>query len=82
MLLSYALDGGRDRHGMDDLAERHLGHTCMTFTQAMGHAPGAEETDKTFAAMPLDKATEYAAEDADVTLRLWMALKPRLAAER
>ena len=82
MLLSYALDGGRGQHGMDALAERHLGHTCMTFAQAMGHAPGAKKSDKTFAAMPLDKATEYAAEDADVTMRLWMALKPRLAAER
>ena len=82
MLLSYALDGGRGQHGMDALAERHLGHACMTFAQAMGHAPGAKKSDKTFAAMPLDKATEYAAEDADVTLRLWMALKPRLAAER
>jgi DNA polymerase-1 len=82
MLLSYALDGGRGQHGMDALAERHLGHVCMTFAQAMGHAPGAKKSDKTFAAMPLDKATEYAAEDADVTMRLWMALKPRLAAER
>jgi DNA polymerase-1 len=81
MLLSYALDGGRGQHGMDALAERHLGHMCMTFAQAMGHAPGAKKSDKTFAAMPLDKATEYAAEDADVTMRLWMALKPRLAAE-
>ena len=82
MLLSYVLDGGRNAHGMDTLAERHLGHTCMSFSQAMGHAPGAKKSEKTFAAMPLDKATEYAAEDADVTLRLWMALKPRLAAER
>jgi len=82
MLLSYALDAGRGQHGMDALAERHLGHMCMTFAQAMGHAPGAKKSDKTFAAMPLDKATEYAAEDADVTMRLWMVLKPRLAAER
>jgi DNA polymerase-1 len=82
MLLSYVLDGGRNAHGMDTLAERHLGHSCMTFAQAIGHAPGARKSEKTFAAMPLDKATEYAAEDADVTLRLWMVLKPRLAAER
>ena len=46
------------------------------------HAVGAKKSDKTFAGVPIDKATEYAAEDADVTLRLWMALKPRLAAER
>jgi len=81
MLLSYVLDGGRNAHGMDTLAERHLGHTCMSFSQAMGHAPGAKKSEKTFAAMPLDKATEYAAEDADVTLRLWKALKARLPAE-
>ncbi len=82
MLLSYALDGGRGQHGMDALAERHLGHTCLSFPQVLEHAPGAKKSDKTFAQVPLDKATEYAAEDADVTLRLWMVLKPRLAAER
>ena len=81
MLLSYALDGGRGAHGMDTLAERHLKHTCMPFTQVLEHAPGARKSDKTFGQVPLDKATEYAGEDADVTLRLWMTLKPRLAAE-
>src|SRR4030095_8161177 len=80
LLLSYALDGGRGNHGMDELAERHLGHTCIPFTQVLDHAPGAKKSDKTFAQVPLDKATEYAAEDADVTLGL--ALKPALAAER
>ncbi len=82
MLLSYALDAGRGQHGMDTLSERHLGHTCIPFTQVLDHAPGAKKSDKTFAQVPLEKATEYAAEDADVTLRLWHALKPRLAAER
>ena len=82
MLLSYALDGGRGSHGMDALSERHLGHVCITFDQAIAHAPGTKKADKTFAGVPIDKATEYAAEDADVTLRLWMALKPRLPAER
>ena len=81
LLLSYALDGGRSQHGMDALSERHLGHTCMTFEQVLQHAPGAKKSDKTFGQVPLDKATEYAAEDADVTLRLWMVLKPRLVAE-
>ena len=60
MLLSYALDAGRGQHGMDALAERHLGHTCMPFTQVLEHAPGAKKSDKTFAQVPLDKATEYA----------------------
>ncbi|MGQ0671661.1 MAG: DNA polymerase I [Hyphomicrobium sp.] len=82
MLLSYVLDGGRGGHGMDDLSERHLGHTCISFDQALEHAPGAKKSEKTFAQIPIAKATEYAAEDADVTLRLWLKLKPRLAAER
>jgi DNA polymerase-1 len=82
MLMSYALDGGRGSHGMDALSERHLGHQCIAFDQVIAHAPGAKKAERTFAGVPIDKATEYAAEDADVTLRLWMALKPRLAAER
>lgn len=82
MLISYALDGGRSQHGMDALAEKHLQHTCMTFEQAVAFAPGTKKSGKTFGQVPFDKATEYAAEDADVTLRLWLMLKPRLAAER
>jgi DNA polymerase I len=83
LLLSYALDAGANStHGMDALAERHLGHVCISFEQVLQHAPGAKKSDKTFGQVPLDKATEYAAEDADVTLRLWMILKARLAAER
>jgi DNA polymerase I len=82
LLLSYALDGGRGNHGMDALAERHLGHACIAFSEVLQHAPGARKSDKTFAQVPLDKATAYAGEDADVTLRLWLVLKPRLTAER
>jgi DNA polymerase-1 len=81
MLMSYALDGGRWSHGMDDLAERHLRHTCMPFDQVIQYAPGAKRSDKTFGQVPFDKATEYEAEDADVTLRLWLLLKSRLVAE-
>ena len=81
MLISYALDGGKGSHGMDALSERHLGHVCISFDQVIAHAPGAKKSDKTFAGVPIDKATEYAAEDADVTLRLWLALKSRLPAE-
>ena len=80
MLLSYALDAGKGNHGMDDLAMRHLGHACISFDQVMAHVPG-KKSEKSFAEVAIDKATEYAAEDADVTLRLWMMLKPRLAAE-
>ncbi len=82
MLLSYVLDGGRGGHGMDDLSERHLAHTCIPFSSVIEHAPGAKKSEKTFAGVPIAKATEYAAEDADITLRLWMKLKPRLTAER
>ncbi len=81
MHLSYVLDAGRGGHGMDELAERHLKHTCIPFAKVIEHAAGAKKSDKTFAGVPIDKATEYAAEDADVTLRLWQVLKPRLAAE-
>ena len=81
MLMSYALDGGKGSHGMDELAMRHLGHACVSFEHVMAHVPG-KKSERTFAQVPVDKATEYAAEDADVTLRLWMMLKPRLAVER
>jgi DNA polymerase I len=82
MLLSYVLDGGRGGHGMDDLSERHLAHTCIPFSNVIESAPGAKKSEKTFAGVPIAKATEYAAEDADITLRLWTKLKPRLPAER
>ncbi len=82
MLMSYVLDAGRGSHGMDALAERHLGHACIPFSKVIEHAPGKKKADKTFAGVPIDKATEYAGEDADITLRLWQVLKPRLVAER
>jgi len=83
MLISYALDAGKGLQGMDALSERHLGHTPLAFTQVIEFAPAAKKkSDRTFAGVPIDKATEYAAEDADVALRLWLALKPRLVAER
>ena len=77
MLLSYSLDAGRGGHGMDELAKRHLGHSCISFKEVAGTG----KSQVTFDKVPLDKATEYAAEDADVTLRLWQLLKPRLAGE-
>ncbi len=82
MLISYVLDGGRGGHSIDDLAVRHLGHSSQTFDQIIEHAAGAKKSAKMFSAVPIDKATAYAAEDADVALRLWLKLKPRLAAER
>ncbi len=82
LLLSYALDGGRGNHGIDDLSIRHLGHTCIPYSKVIELSPGSKKAGRTFAGVPIDKAAEYAAEDADVTLRLWLVLKPRLAAER
>ena len=80
MLLSYALDSGttNEGHGMDALSERWLGHKPIAFASVAGSG----KTFVGFARVPLDKATQYAAEDADVTLRLWRTLKPRLVAER
>jgi len=81
LLISYVLDCGRWGHGMDTLSERHLGYTPIPFERVLELAPG-KKGDKNFAQVPIEKAAEYAAEDADVTLRLWMKLKPRLVAER
>ena len=77
LLLSYVIDAGRGNHGMDDLAERWLGHKCISYKELTGSGRSAI----TFDQVDLDKATCYAAEDADVTLRLWQVLKPRLAAD-
>ncbi|MFG1430492.1 DNA polymerase I [Xanthobacter sp. V2C-8] len=75
--ISYALDAGLNGHGMDELSERHLGHTPIAFTEVAGKGKARVTFDK----VALEPATRYAAEDADVTLRLWLALKPRLVAE-
>ncbi len=77
MLLSYALDAGKGGNGMDELSQRWLNHTPIPFKEVCGSGKSQISFDK----VPLDKATAYAAEDADVTLRLWKILKPRLAAE-
>ncbi|MEO3997416.1 DNA polymerase I [Mesorhizobium sp. CAU 1732] len=75
MLISYVLDAGVfGGHGMDALSERWLGHTPIAFKDVCGSG----KTLITFDLVDLDKATAYAAEDADVTLRLWRVLKPRL----
>lgn len=77
MLLSYALDSGTGTHGMDALAERWLGHTTIPYKDVAGTGKAAV----TFDNVPVERAIAYAAEDADVTLRLWKVLKPRLAAD-
>ena len=77
MLLSYVLDAGRNRHNLDDLAFRHLGHETIKFSDVAGSG----KNRISFAEVGLDAALDYAAEDADITLRLHRALKPRLAAD-
>ncbi|MCX8995637.1 DNA polymerase I [Rhizobiaceae bacterium BDR2-2] len=77
MLLSYVLEAGTGSHGMDALSERWLGHTPIAYKEVAGSGKGAV----TFDMVEIARATAYAAEDADVTLRLWHVLKPRLIAE-
>ncbi|RZJ97870.1 MAG: DNA polymerase I [Novosphingobium sp.] len=83
MIVSFALDAGRSEegigggHGMDELATRHLSHTTLTFKDICGS--GKKQIP--FGEVPLDRATRYAAEDADVTWRLHRLLRPRLADE-
>jgi DNA polymerase-1 len=77
MLISYVLDAGTGGHGMDPLSERWLGHTPIAYKDVAGSGKSAV----TFDMVDIDRATAYAAEDADVTLRLWQVLKPRLAGE-
>jgi len=77
MLISYVLDGGSHTHGMDELSKRWLGHEPIPFKAVTGTG----KAQKSFKHVELVPATRYAAEDADVTLRLWRVLKPRLAAE-
>jgi len=78
MLLSYVLDGGSHGHGMDELAELHLSHKTIKYSDVCGSGKNAITFDR----VPLDKALDYAAEDADVTWRLHALLKPRLVPER
>ena len=77
MLMSYVLESGDVGHGMDELAQRHLSHKCIAFKDVAGSG----KSMITFDRVPIPAATHYAAEDADVTLRLWLLLKPRLAAQ-
>lgn len=78
MLMSYALDSGLGAQGLDELSRRHLGHAPITYDEVTG--TGRARVN--FAQVPIDKATAYAAEDADLTMRLWRLFKARLVAER
>ena len=74
MLMSYAMHSGLHAHGMDKLSEEYLGHTPLPIKPLLGTGKSAITFDR----VPIDKATPYAAEDADVTLRLWQRFKPDL----
>ncbi|GAA6147892.1 DNA polymerase I [Pseudooceanicola nitratireducens] len=74
MLISYALNAGLHGHGMDALSEQYLGHTPIPIKDLLGSGKSMITFDK----VPVDQATRYAAEDADITLRLWQVLKPQL----
>ncbi len=73
-LISFALSAGAHDHGLADLSSLHLGHTARSLDQTTGTG----RNRLAFAAVPVGRATDYAAEAADVTLRLWSALRPRL----
>ena len=78
MLLSYVLDGSSHGHGMDELALTFLNHNTIKYEEVTGSG----KSQVTFDLVPLDKALQYAAEDADITLRLHKLFKPRLAQEQ
>ena len=74
MLMSYAQNGGLHNHGMDFLSERYLDHAPISIKTLLGSGKSAITFDR----VPIDEASRYAAEDADITLRLWQYLKPGL----
>ncbi len=78
MLLSYCQEAGLHGHGMDELSELHLGITPIPFKEVAGSG----KSQVTFAEVPIDKATQYAAEDADITLRLHRILKRQLVTRK
>ncbi|NET03122.1 MAG: DNA polymerase I, partial [Sphaerospermopsis sp. SIO1G1] len=74
MLMSYALNAGHHNHGMDALSERYLGHQPIPIKTLLGSG----KSMITFDQVPIDEAAKYAAEDADITMRLWQEFKPKL----
>ena len=79
IVMSFDLEAGKSLsgHGMDEAARQHLGHECISFKEVVGTG----KNQISFSEVPLPRATEYAAEDADVTLRLWKRFKTRIANE-
>jgi DNA polymerase-1 len=77
MLMSYVLDAGRGKHDREDLAAAWLSHQSISMAQVAGTG----KAQVPFSHVAIEKAGEYAAEGADITMRLWAALKPRMPAE-
>ncbi|WP_371038263.1 DNA polymerase I [Rhodosalinus sp. FB01] len=78
LLMSYAMNAGLHGHGMDTLSERYLSHTPIPIKELIGSG----KSQITFDRVPIDRATAYAAEDADITLRLWQLFRPQLHTAR
>ncbi len=78
MLISYVLDAGVNRHNLDTLSEIHLNHKTISYKEVVGTG----KSKLNFSDVPLKRATEYAAEDADITLRLYEKLKERMDKEK
>lgn len=78
MLISYVLDGSSHKHGMDALSEQNFGHAPIKYEDVAGKG----KSQVTFDKVDIEKALDYAAEDAEITLRLYHTLKARLFAER
>ncbi len=78
MLMSYALNAGLHNHGMDELAQTYIGHRCQPIKELLGSG----KNQITFAQVPIDAATRYAGEDAEITWRLWQHFRPQLPAAR
>ncbi|PZO65635.1 MAG: DNA polymerase I, partial [Paracoccus denitrificans] len=74
MLMSYALNAGSHNHGMDELADKYVGHRCQPIKDLIGSG----KSQITFDQVPIDKATAYAAEDAEITWRLYQIFRPQL----
>lgn len=78
MLMSYVLDGSNHGHGLDELAQLYCDHKMIAYEEVTGTG----KAKISFAEVALNKACDYAAEDADFTLRLYHLLKPRIAMEK
>ena len=78
MLISYSLGSGGTRHSLDNLAKNYLSHSALSYKDLVGKG----KNQKSFNEIDIDKAARYAAEDADITFRLWKLLKPMLAIEK